>query len=80
MFPGEELMKSTVLYSGEVLPLVKKGLVKGIAHITGGGLPGNVCRAIRNDLKASLNAANWNIPPIFSWIAIAGRTSILMRV
>ena len=48
---------------------MKKGnIIKAAAHITGGGLPGNVERVVPQNLAVHLDALNWNIPPVFSWI------------
>lgn len=53
---------------GRVLPLLK-----GIAHITGGGLPGNLPRILPNGLAARLDRAAWALPPIFRLIQEGGR-------
>lgn len=48
---------------------MKRGnIIKAAAHITGGGLPGNVERVVPHDMSVHLDALNWNIPPVFSWI------------
>jgi PPE-repeat protein len=47
-------------------------LLKAAAHITGGGLPGNVPRVLPNDVVAAIEPA-WSVPPVFRWLARAGR-------
>jgi phosphoribosylformylglycinamidine cyclo-ligase len=54
-----------------MLALHKAGLLKGAAHITGGGLPGNLPRALPEGLGARL-AGPWEMPAVFSWLARAG--------
>lgn len=46
--------------------------IKGMAHITGGGLPDNVPRCMRDDLQVVLDAAAWAMPPVFRWMQRAG--------
>ena len=69
---AEELLTPTKIYTGEILPLVEKRLIKAFAHITGGGLLDNIGRVIPPQLKVELNALSWNISPIFGWIAAMG--------
>ncbi len=69
---GEALMTPTRLYVHTVLALHRAGLLKGAAHITGGGLPGNLPRVLPEGLGASLDAAAWTLPPVFGWLARAG--------
>ena len=61
---GKALLKPHPAY----YPTAKavRGLVKSMAHITGGGLPGNVPRALPEGLGARLDTASWPLPPIFS--------------
>ena len=51
-----------------VLPVLKEGKVKAVAHITGGGLPGNVCRILPPGVGLTLDALSWHIPPVFGWL------------
>jgi phosphoribosylformylglycinamidine cyclo-ligase len=48
------------------------GAVKGLAHITGGGLPGNVPRCLPEGTRARLDARRWQAPPVFGWLREAG--------
>lgn len=68
----EELLEPTHLYIKSVLPLVKRGLVKAIANITGGGLVENVPRALPANATVHLDAKNWKILPVFKWLAQLG--------
>ncbi|KAL3520949.1 hypothetical protein ACH5RR_019098 [Cinchona calisaya] len=71
---GEALMAPTVIYVKQVLDLVSKGGVKGIAHITGGGFTDNIPRVFpRGGLGAVIYKHSWVVPPVFNWIQEAGR-------
>ena len=69
---GEALMTPTRIYVREVLPLVKAGLVKGGAHITGGGLIENPPRAVAEGLIPVFDWNAWRLPPVFQWLAETG--------
>lgn len=69
---GATLLTPTKIYVKAVLPLVKAGLVHGIAHITGGGLPENLPRMYGDDLQAVVNPAKWERPVIFDWLVETG--------
>jgi phosphoribosylformylglycinamidine cyclo-ligase len=68
---AEALMTPTRLYVKQVLALHRAGLLHAAAHITGGGLPGNVPRVLPAGLDAVIDAA-WEMPAVFSWLAQAG--------
>ncbi|KAL5721990.1 phosphoribosylformylglycinamidine cyclo-ligase [Ranunculus cassubicifolius] len=70
---GEALMAPTVIYVNQVLDIISKGGVKGIAHITGGGLTDNIPRVFPKELGATIYEDSWTIPPLFKWIQEAGR-------
>jgi phosphoribosylformylglycinamidine cyclo-ligase len=65
------LMTPTRIYVKSLLALHKAGLLKGAAHITGGGLPGNLPRALPEGAGAHL-AGPWPMPPVFAWLAAGG--------
>lgn len=68
---GDALLAVHGSFLGVVRPLLP--VVRGIAHITGGGLTGNVPRMLREGLAARLDAASWEPPPLFGYIQRMGR-------
>lgn len=68
---GQELLKPTRLYLPLAQTLADKG-VKAMAHITGGGLPGNAARTLPRHLDMVLDTSKWPLPPIYSALAEAG--------
>ncbi len=69
---AQVLMEPTRIYVKSVLPLMKAGLIKGAAHITGGGLIENPPRAIADGLQAAFDYAAWPLPPVFQWLGEVG--------
>lgn len=69
---AEALMVPTKLYVLSLLALHRKGLLKAAAHITGGGLPGNLPRALPEGTLARIDAGAWTLPAVFPWLARAG--------
>jgi len=67
---GEELLEPHRCYYQQLKPLLP--LVKGMAHITGGGLIGNVPRVLPQDLAAKFDSQTWTVPPIFKLIQKQG--------
>ena len=71
---GPALLEPTRIYVKQVLSVVRKSrAIKGLAHITGGGLPGNVPRCLPSGLRARLDARQWSAPPVFQWLRDVGR-------
>jgi phosphoribosylformylglycinamidine cyclo-ligase len=66
------LLRPTRIYAKPLLALHRAGLLKAAAHVTGGGLPGNVPRALPEGVEAVLDAGSWPVPPVFRWLARAG--------
>ena len=64
-------MAPTRIYVKSLLALHKAGLLKAAAHITGGGLPGNVPRVLPERTIARIDRT-WPVPPVFGWLAKAG--------
>jgi phosphoribosylformylglycinamidine cyclo-ligase len=69
------LLKPTHLYPAPVLELIKKTNVKGMAHITGGGLTENIPRILKNGLIAKINLSSWKFPKAFQWLQEKGKIS-----
>ena len=67
-----ELLTPTIIYAPIVKKLVEDKLVKGMAHITGGGLPENLPRCIPKGLNVKLNYSSWQLPEIFQKIMLSG--------
>ena len=72
---GDALMTPTRIYVKSVLPLIKAGLIKGGAHITGGGLIENPPRAIAEGLEPQFDWNAWPLPPVFAWMQEVGGLS-----
>jgi phosphoribosylformylglycinamidine cyclo-ligase len=70
---GEELLEPTRIYVKPVIPLRQEFRLKGIAHITGGGIKGNLSRILPRNCKASPRKGGWQVPPIFSFLQREGR-------
>ncbi len=71
---GAALLEPTRIYVKQVLGVVRATrAIKGLAHITGGGLPGNVPRCLPNGTRARLDARQWSAPPVFGWLRDVGR-------
>ena len=68
----EELLKPTKIYVKSVLSVVDSFKIKGMAHITGGGLPGNIKRIIPEGLTAEINLPDIKLPSIFKLIMQLG--------
>ncbi len=69
---GEALLVPTRIYVRSLLGLHRTGLLKAAAHITGGGLPGNLPRVLPEGVSAQIEAGSWPLPPVFPWLAQAG--------
>lgn len=67
---GEALLCPTKIYIRTLMPLITKGLVKGMAHITGGGLLENTPRMLPSHLSAcvDIDESGWSLPGVFQWV------------
>lgn len=65
---ADALMAPTHIYVKPLLALMEQISVKGMAHITGGGLVENIPRVLRAGLTAELDHRAWTMPPLFSWL------------
>jgi phosphoribosylformylglycinamidine cyclo-ligase len=74
---GEVLLTPTRIYARPIVRVLRnyrvKHVVSGMAHITGGGLPGNVNRALPDDVDAVISRDAWEIPPVFRFLQEHGR-------
>jgi phosphoribosylformylglycinamidine cyclo-ligase len=70
---GEALLVPTKLYvKGAVAAIREGGVLRGLAHITGGGLTENVPRALPESLGVEIDLSAWSLPPVFRWLADQG--------
>lgn len=65
---ADALMAPTRIYVKPLLSLMQTIAVKGMAHITGGGLVENIPRVLRENLTAELDKSAWPLPPLFAWL------------
>ncbi len=72
---ADSLMEPTRLYAKTVLKLMAAVTVKGLAHITGGGLPGNVPRMLPKGTRALIQKKSWPRPELFKWLQANGNVS-----
>ena len=77
-FPGEEGTVADVLlrvhrsYLRPLWPLIERGVVRGLAHITGGGLLDNIPRVLPEGSQAVIDVASWQRPAVFDWLQEQG--------
>ncbi|MCU0945083.1 MAG: phosphoribosylformylglycinamidine cyclo-ligase [Rubritepida sp.] len=69
---GAALLAPTRIYVKPLLALHREGLLKAAAHITGGGLPGNLPRVLPAGVVACVDAGRWHLPEVFRWLARTG--------
>jgi phosphoribosylformylglycinamidine cyclo-ligase len=74
---GEELLEPTRIYVRPVLTVlhhypVKKRVIRGLAHITGGGLVDNVPRVLPTGCRVFIKRQSWPVPPVFGWLQRLG--------
>ena len=72
---GEVLLSATRIYVESALAVHRAGLLKGLAHITGGGFPENISRILPVEAAAEIDAASWTLPPVFRWLMEHGEIS-----
>jgi phosphoribosylformylglycinamidine cyclo-ligase len=70
---GEAFLRPHRSYLRVIKPLLGKGLIKGMAHITGGGITDNLPRVLPPGTAARVNRTSWRVPAIFRWLGEAGR-------
>jgi phosphoribosylformylglycinamidine cyclo-ligase len=69
---GAELLKPHLCYAPALKNIVARGWVSALAHITGGGIPGNLPRVLPTGVKAQIDLDSWPVPPIFKYLAKVG--------
>jgi len=72
---GDALLEPTRIYVKPVLALLKRVRVKGLAHITGGGLVENLPRMLPEKAKVVISRSAWTLPPLFRWLQREGQVA-----
>ena len=70
---GDVLLTPTRIYAKQILTLIQECPIKGIAHITGGGITENLPRVFPSGVRAQVRRSAWSVPPIFQAIARLGQ-------
>ncbi|MDP2388830.1 MAG: phosphoribosylformylglycinamidine cyclo-ligase, partial [Acidobacteriota bacterium] len=70
---GQALLRPHRSYLPVIKPLLGKGVIKGMAHITGGGITDNLPRVLPAGTMARVNRTSWRVPAIFRWLGESGR-------
>jgi phosphoribosylformylglycinamidine cyclo-ligase len=73
---GEALLEPHRSYLSLVRPLLATGLIKGMAHITGGGITENLPRILPEATGARVRTASWTVPRLFSWLQESGHVPV----
>jgi phosphoribosylformylglycinamidine cyclo-ligase len=69
---GAALLRPHRSYASVILPLLDRGWIKGMAHITGGGITENLPRTLPPGTSYSLDRESWLVPPLFAWLQQEG--------
>jgi phosphoribosylformylglycinamidine cyclo-ligase len=69
---GEALLRPHKSYLRAVTPALERGWIKGMAHITGGGIVENLPRTLPDGRSFALDRQSWTVPPLFQWLQRAG--------
>ena len=69
---GEELLTPTRIYARPLMNLLRDFPVRGIAHITGGGIPDNILRVVPARCQVRIRKGSWDVPPVFNFLQKAG--------
>jgi phosphoribosylformylglycinamidine cyclo-ligase len=72
---GEALLEPHRSYLAMVRPLLEGGRIKGMAHITGGGITENLPRVLPHGTAAVVDTSSWEVPPIFTWLQESGNVA-----
>jgi len=79
-YDGDDLLAPTRLYLDDVRELRARTDVRGLAHVTGGGILGNLSRVVPDGLRAEIDWSSWTRPPVFEWLARHVEEEELRRV
>ncbi len=79
-YDGDDLLAPTQLYLDDVRELRRAGDVRALAHVTGGGIEGNLSRMLPEGLRAEIDWDAWARPPVFAWLARHVEEDELRRV
>ncbi|MEI6519748.1 MAG: phosphoribosylformylglycinamidine cyclo-ligase [bacterium] len=74
---ADELLRVHKSYANSIHPLLEKNLINGMAHITGGGLIGNLVRSLPTGCRAYLDSASWQHQPVFTWLCEQGKLPLV---
>ena len=69
---AEALLEPTRIYVSSLTPLIRAGMIKGLAHITGGGVTENTPRMLPSHLTPEIDFTAWDRPPVFGWLQEIG--------
>jgi len=69
---AQALLTPTKIYVKTLMPLVRQGLIKGLAHITGGGITDNIPRMLPKHLSPKVDFSAWPRPAVFTWLQETG--------
>ena len=70
---AESLLAVHRSYAGAVMPVISR--IHGIAHITGGGIPGNLVRVLPEGCEAVVDSTSWELPPLFRLLQVGGKVA-----
>jgi phosphoribosylformylglycinamidine cyclo-ligase len=73
---GQALLEPHRSYLPLVRPMLEGDLIKGMAHITGGGITDNLPRVLPAAVVASVDLSQWQVPPLFQWLMEQGRVPL----
>ena len=70
---GEAFLRTHRSYLSAIKPLLARGQIKGMAHITGGGITDNLPRVLPQGTAARVDRTTWRVPALFRWLGESGR-------
>jgi phosphoribosylformylglycinamidine cyclo-ligase len=73
---GDALLEPHRSYLPLINPLLAAGRIKGMAHITGGGITDNLPRVLPHGTAAVIDATTWPVPPLFAWLRESGNVPV----